>query len=117
MPTLTIFTNLSKSDIPSDFCLRMTKVLAETLSKPESYCVIHVQPDQMLTWGGTNEPAAMITCFSIGKLGVEENKKHSKAIMSELNKLGVVSTRMYISFIDAKAAEVGYNDSTFDGIL
>ena len=117
MPVLTISTNLCKSDIPSDFCLKMSKVLAETLSKPESFCVVHVQPDQMLLWGGTKEPAAMITCLSIGKLGVEENKKHSKAIMSELNKLGVVSTRMFINFIDPKGADVGYNDSTFDGIM
>jgi phenylpyruvate tautomerase len=117
MPTLTIATNLKKSEIPEDFCPRMTKVLADTLSKPESYCAILVQPDQILTWNGTSDAAAMITCFSIGKLGIDENKKHSKAIMSELNKLGIESTRMYISFIDAKAEDVGYNNSTFHGIL
>lgn len=33
-----------------------------------------------MSWGGTNEPAAQATLMSIGALGVEQNKKHAKAI-------------------------------------
>jgi phenylpyruvate tautomerase len=117
MPVLTINTNLTRDKIPEDFCSKMTLVLADVLSKPVGYCVIHVVPDQMITWAGTNEPCAYITCLSIGRLGVEENKKHSKVIMGELNKLGIESTRMYISFVDPKAEDVGYNNTTFHGLL
>lgn len=66
---------------------------------------------------GTSEPCALITVLSIGRLGIEENKKHSKAIMTELNKLGIPGDRMYISFVDPKPEDVGYNFSTFHGIL
>ena len=117
MPVLTINTNLPKSSFPNDFCLKMTHILADTLSKPVSYCAVHVLPDQMMTWGGTNEPCASVRCLSIGRLGIEENKKHSKAIMNELNKLGIESTRIYVDFVDAKPEDVGYNNSTFHGIL
>ena len=40
-----------------------------------------------MTFGGTNEPCAYVTLMSIGRLGIEENKKHSNAIMNELEKL------------------------------
>jgi phenylpyruvate tautomerase len=43
--------------------------------------------DQNMTFGGTNEPCAYVTLMSIGRLGIEENKKHSNAIMNELEKL------------------------------
>jgi phenylpyruvate tautomerase len=117
MPILQVFTNLPRSSIPDDLNVRLTKVLAQTLSKPESYCVVHIVPDQLLTWNGTNEPCAVVNLMSIGRLGVEENKKHSNAVMSELNQLGIPSTRMYISFVDPKPGDVGYNNSTFHGLL
>lgn len=117
MPSLTIYTNVAKSQIPDDFCANLTKVLAGTLGKPESYCLVHIIPDQLMTWNSTNEPCANVSVLSIGKLGVEENKRHSNAIMTELNKIGIPSTRMYIHFIDPKPGDVGYNNSTFHGIL
>jgi phenylpyruvate tautomerase len=117
MPNLTINTNIPRSKFPANFCADMTKVLADTLSKPESYCVVHVNADQMMTWAGSSEPCASCTCTSIGQLGVEPNKKHSKAIMAELNKLGIPSSRIYIHFIDSKPGDMGYNNSTFHGIL
>lgn len=33
-----------------------------------------------MSWGGTDEPAAQALLKSVGALGVEENKKHAKAI-------------------------------------
>ncbi len=56
--------------------------------------------------------------MSIGKIGVEENKRLSNEIMSLLEtKLGVSPTRFYIRFDDAKAQDVGYNKSTFHGLI
>ena len=49
----------------------------------------------MMTFGGSNEPCAYVCLMSIGKLGVEENKKHSDAIMTVLEKsLGISPTRV-----------------------
>jgi phenylpyruvate tautomerase len=118
MPALQINTNLPRSSIPNDLCAHLAKLVAESLSKPVEYMCVHIIPDQLMSWADdTNEPCALISLMSIGRLGVEENKKHSKIIMDELNKLGIKSTRMYINFVDAKPADVGYNGSTFDGIL
>jgi phenylpyruvate tautomerase len=117
MPALQINTNLRRSDIPDDLCARLSKLLACALSKPESYMAVHINVDQIMTWAGTNEPCALTSLLSIGKLGVEENKKISKVIMDELNVIGIPPTRMYIHFIDPKPSDVGYNFSTFDGIL
>ena len=55
--------------------------------------------------------------MSIGKLGVEENKQHSKALMSELEKIGIRPDRTYIYFEDAQPFEVGFNKTTFAEIL
>jgi hypothetical protein len=55
--------------------------------------------------------------MSIGGLGVEENKKHSNAIMIELEKLDIPSNRVYVYFQDFLPFEVGYNKTTFAEIL
>lgn len=44
------------------------------------YCVATVVGGVNMSWGGTNEPAAQATLMSIGALGVEQNKKHAKAL-------------------------------------
>ena len=47
-----------------------------------------------MSWGGTTEPAAQATLMSIGALGVEQNKKHAKALYELVSKeLGVPSDR------------------------
>jgi phenylpyruvate tautomerase len=71
----------------------------------------------MIRFGGSEEPCAYVSLMSIGQLGVEENKRHSKAIMDELEKLGIPSSRVYIYFQDALPFEVGFNKTTFADIL
>lgn len=71
----------------------------------------------MMSFGGTKEPCAYVTVMSIGKLGVEENKQHAKAIMTELEKIGVPPSRAYIYFEDAQPFEVGFNKTTFAELL
>lgn len=52
-----------------------------------------------MSWGGTDEPAAQATLMSIGALGVEENKKHSRAIFDCISKaIGVPVDRL--SYLD-----------------
>lgn len=43
-----------------------------------------------MSWGGSSGPAAQATLMSIGALGVDQNKKHSKALFEIVNKeLGI----------------------------
>lgn len=50
--------------------------------------------DVNMSWGGTNEPAAQANLMSIGALGVEPNKKHSKALFEIVTKeLGIPPDR------------------------
>lgn len=47
-----------------------------------------------MSWGATNDPAGQATLLSIGALGVEANKKHSKALFDIINKeLGIAQDR------------------------
>lgn len=53
-----------------------------------------------MAWGGTAEPAAQATLMSIGALGVQENKKHSKAIFECISKaIGVPVDRYFQTYI------------------
>lgn len=43
-----------------------------------------------MSWGGSSDPAAQATLMSIGALGVDQNKKHSKALFDIVSKeLGI----------------------------
>lgn len=49
----------------------------------------------MLSFGGSTEAAANCLLMSIGKLGLEENKKHSKVLSAHLEKTLGVSPNRY----------------------
>jgi phenylpyruvate tautomerase len=47
-----------------------------------------------MVWGGTTEPCGTATLMSIGKLGVEENKKHAAVLFDHIEKnLGIPRNR------------------------
>ena len=71
-----------------------------------------------MVWGGEDGPCAIAVLMSIGKLGVEENKKYSKILSDHVEKhLGVTPKRMYIGFQDVKTAELGYAGTTFHELM
>lgn len=58
------------------------------------YCVATVIPDQPMVWGGSTDPCGTATLMSIGKLGVEENKKHAALLYDHIEKnLGIPRNR------------------------
>nr|BAF38455.1 macrophage migration inhibitory factor [Haemaphysalis longicornis] len=116
MPTLTINTNLPADKLPSDFLATTSKVVADSLGKPVSYVVVHINTDQVMSFGGSEELCAVANLYSIGCLSPKENKKHSAALFEHMkNTLGVKKDRMYINFFDVPATDVGYNGKTFAG--
>ncbi|KAH7641713.1 macrophage migration inhibitory factor [Dermatophagoides farinae] len=118
MPTLIIRTNVAGSKVPANFTKDMVKIVAQTLGKPESYVVVMVHSDANLNWGGVEEPAAVCTLSSIGKISRDENKKSSAVIQKAIeSKLGISTSRQYLVFEDLKKENVGYQSTTFDDLI
>ncbi|XP_019874749.1 D-dopachrome decarboxylase-A [Aethina tumida] len=118
MPHLRIETNVPEANIPKDLPAKLCQVLAKSLGKPVSYCVATVVGGVNMSWGGSTVPCAQATLMSIGALGVEPNKKHSAAIFEVITKeLGIADDKMYIHFMDAPSANVGFQGTTFKDIL
>ena len=63
------------------------------VNSPHKYIAVIVRPDEMMSFGGSTEPCAMVDFISAGKIGGEENKNYSKAIAALMEKLGVPSDR------------------------
>ncbi|XP_052830975.1 macrophage migration inhibitory factor isoform X2 [Octopus bimaculoides] len=83
----------------------------EDLSK---YFTICVHPDLIMSHGGSTDPCAAVHVTSIGKLGPDVNKDHSKTIGSFIHEtLNIPMDRFYIQFNDVPPASVGYNGTTF----
>ncbi|GJQ79923.1 hypothetical protein Trydic_g18367 [Trypoxylus dichotomus] len=117
MPHFRIETNVSASKISPDFTKKLCEITASSLGKPLSYCVATVIPDVNMSWAGTNEPCAQATLLSIGALGLEKNKQHSKAFSDYICKeLQISPQRMYIHFINSQSADIGYDGKTFHDI-
>jgi phenylpyruvate tautomerase len=136
MPHFRLETNVPQAKIPADLPQKLCQTLSKSLGKPINvslrlyllsfatysfrlkYCVATVIGGVNMSWGGTTEPAAQATLMSIGALGVDQNKKHSKALAEVVSKeLGVPNSRMYIHFMNAPSSDVGYSGTTFQEIL
>lgn len=58
------------------------------------YISVCVMPGQIMSFGGTTEPCALMHVGSIGKLGVQENKDISKKLFQFIKeKLNIEGTR------------------------
>ena len=81
---------------------------------PTQYIAVHVVPDQLMTFSGTNDPCALCSLHSIGKIGGAQNRNYSKLLCGLLSdRLHISPDRAYISYYDMNAANVGWNGSTF----
>ncbi|KAL0266974.1 UNVERIFIED_CONTAM: hypothetical protein PYX00_009370 [Menopon gallinae] len=114
MPFFRLETNLPKSKIPDDFVSETTKLLGTALGKPREYCVAAVIPDVKMSWGGTDGPCGVAKLLSIGKLGIQENKKYAASLYEHVEKsLGIPKDKLYIEFVDVGPANMGFNGTTF----
>nr|XP_027202985.1 macrophage migration inhibitory factor-like [Dermatophagoides pteronyssinus] len=118
MPQLIIQTNLRLSQIPVDFNEKTTNLLAELQNKPSSMTLISVQPNQLITFGGTNEPCALVSIQSIGNQSVDENRQSCKKIFQHLqNELNISSKRIFINFINFDPCNVGWDGRIYEDIF
>jgi len=91
----------------------LSKFVAETIGKPESYVMVTINPSSILMSGKSGD-AAFVDVRSIGGLSADVNRQLSKKICTLLNEsLEVAQDRIYLNFSDIKAANWGWNGSTF----
>jgi len=112
MPLLQINTNISVGD-PRALATDASALVANMLGKPESYVMVNVNPDQALTFAGTNDGAAHLKLKSLG-LAESETTKYSEQLCSFMQqKLGIDPGRIYIEFDGPARHMWGWDNRTF----
>nr|AAP33794.1 macrophage migration inhibitory factor [Haplochromis chilotes] len=114
MPMFVVNTNVARGDVPAALLSEATEGLAKAMGKPAQYVSVHINPDQMMMFGGKGDPCPLCFLYSIGKISGAANRQYSKLLCGLLNKhLGTSPERMYINFMDMEAANVAWNSTTF----
>jgi len=91
----------------------LSRIVAETIGKPEEYVMITINPTNMLMAGKPGD-AAFVDIRSIGGLSENVNRQLSRKICSLLNQsIGVSPDRIYLNFTDVEAGNWGSNGETF----
>ncbi|MDX8387307.1 MAG: phenylpyruvate tautomerase MIF-related protein [Ghiorsea sp.] len=112
MPVLSIQTNVKVEDT-SSFLNQASVLVAEVLSKPESYVMIHVADNQTMSFAGTTEPLAYVELKSLG-LTSGQTANLSKQLSGFLHQqLAIVASRIYIEFSAPERIMFGWNGGTF----
>lgn len=114
MPLLKLETTVAISeDIQKALLSSLSRIVAETIGKPEQYVMVTISQTAM---GMSGKPgnAAFLDIRSIGGLSSSVNRKLSEQICKLLNdSLGMPSDRVYLNFADIDAGNWGWNGSTF----
>ena len=112
MPLLEITTNTT-IDNTRALAERASRLTAEILSKPESYVMVKIQPEQALIFAGKNTPAAYVQLKSLG-LPEKRTADFSAKICAFLNaELAISSERIFIEFTSPQSHMWGWDNSTF----
>lgn len=112
MPTLTISTNVSIQD-SNQLADTASKLIASMLGKPELYVMVQINAEQILYFGGNNNPAALLSLQSLG-LPETEIKSYSERLCDFINsQLGIAADRVYINFESPARSHWGWNNTTF----
>lgn len=112
MPVLSIQTNVKVKDTAS-FLNQASVLVAEALSKPESYVMIRISDDEHMSFAGTTEPLAYIELKSLG-LTSGQTTSLSKQLSGFLHQeLSIDASRVYIEFSAPERIMFGWNGGTF----
>jgi|SRR5690242_6593316 len=91
----------------------LSRIVAETIGKPEEYVMVTVNPAAMMMAGKSGD-AAFVDVRSIGGLGDDVNRRLSQKICALLQQsLGVSPNRCYLNFTELEAGNWGWNGETF----
>jgi phenylpyruvate tautomerase PptA (4-oxalocrotonate tautomerase family) len=114
MPLLKLETTVALSDDKRKALLTaLSKIVAETLGKPEQYVMVAASTAAIVMSGRPGD-AAFVDLRSIGGLSGDVNRQLSEKICRLLNEsLGVPSNRVYLNFTDVAPPNWGWNGQTF----
>ncbi len=114
MPLLKLSVSVKLDDGKKATMLKsLSKMIAETLGKPENYVMVTIETTAMLM-SGKSEPAAFADVRSIGALGPEPNRDFTEKLCAFLkDQCGIPANRVYVNFTDVDANYWGWNGSTF----
>jgi phenylpyruvate tautomerase len=114
MPLVKLETTVALSDEKrKELVAALSKIVGETIGKPQQYMMASVSQSAMMM-SGTPGEAAFIDIRSIGGLSDDVNKKLSQKICQLLtDSIGVTPNRVYLNFTDVKATNWGWNGATF----
>ena len=114
MPLLKLETTVAVSDDKRKALLTaLSKIVAETVGKPEQYVMVTASPAAIVMSGKAGD-AAFVDLRSIGGLSGDVNRQLSGKVCRLLTEsLGVPSNRIYLNFTDVGAADWGWNGQTF----
>lgn len=112
MPLLEITTN-TKLDNAQVIAEKASKLIAEMLSKPESYVMVKVIAEQTLIFAGNDEPSAHLKLKSLG-LAEDQTSYYSSTLCSFIQtELNIDTARIYIEFFNPERHMWGWNNKTF----
>jgi hypothetical protein len=115
MPFLKLVTNVPKSKIPPNFDVYLTELLSSVLNKPKEYCSVMISAGEIINFGGSHAPSALVTMLTVGRMGYTENAAYSAVITDELERvLGILPFQTYIRFIDAKLSAIAHHSPNLD---
>ena len=107
--------NVKMGEKKRAFMTAVSKALASSLGKPESFVAVCVNDGCDMIWGGEDTPCALGTLYSLGAINLENNKKVTAKITELLGEFDVAPNKMYINFFDVPRENIGYNGATFAG--
>jgi len=114
MPWLNLETTVVLSEDKQQALLAsLSKIVAETIGKPQQYVMVAAS-QAVMQMSGTPGEAAFVDVRSIGGLTSDVNRKLSQKVCKLLNDtLGVPPNRIYLNFTEVEASHWGWNGSTF----
>ena len=114
MPLLKLETTVNLSgQSQTDLLTKLSRIVAETIGKPEEYVMVTVSHSDILMSGQPGH-AAFVDLRSIGGLSDDTNRKLTERICDVLEEsLAIPPDRVYATFTDVQASNWGWNGATF----
>jgi phenylpyruvate tautomerase PptA (4-oxalocrotonate tautomerase family) len=114
MPLLTITTNISLDDQAAQaLCGKASSHVANLLGKPESYVMVSLQADTVMSFAGDDSPCAMLELKSLG-LPEQQTTAFSESLCDFINQqAGIKTERIYIQFSGPERHLWGWDRRTF----
>ena len=114
MPLLKLETTVALSDDKRTGLLTsLSKIVAETIGKPEQYVMVSMSPAAILM-SGKPADAAFVDIRNIGRLSADVNRELSQKVCRLLNdSLGVAQDRIYLNVMDVAPSNWGWKGNTF----